>query len=205
MRRDVPKRLFQTALVSGTVLLGALVTLATPDAQSVAAQESTRRVLRALERLPYYGVFDFLAFSVERGTVTLTGYTYRADLKADAQEAATRAPGVDEVANQIEILPVSSNDDRIRWATFYSIYADDFLSRYTPGGQRAARHAVFDSRRFPGFQPFGAYPIHIIVKNGRTTLLGVVDNDADKQIAGTRAREVSGVFDVDNDLVVNKK
>jgi hypothetical protein len=102
-------------------------------------------------------------------------------------------------------LPPSPFDDRIRWATFYKIYADASLSRYAPGGVTGTMREAFDARRFPGLQPLGAYPIHIIVKNGRTTLVGVVDNSADKQIAEMRAREVNGVFNVDNDLTVSKK
>ena len=59
-----------------------------------------------------------------------------------------------------------------------------------------------DERHFPGMQPVGRYPIHIIVKGGRTMLLGVVDNTADRQFAEVRAREVTGVFNVENSLTV---
>ena len=71
-------------------------------------------------------------FRVDGGTVYLAGYSFEGRLKADAEMAAKRASGVDEVANKIEVLPASQNDDRIRWATFYRIYTDDFLSRYAP-------------------------------------------------------------------------
>ncbi len=81
----------------------------------------------------------------------------------------------------------------------------DFLSRYTPGGAMSARYEALSFARFPGMQPFGVYPIHIIVKNGRTMLLGVVDSELDKTLAGARARDVTGVFGVENDLVVDKK
>ena len=156
---------------------------------------------RMLERLPYYGVFDFIVFRVDGGTVYLAGYSYQGHLKADAEMATKRASGVNEVANKIEVLPASQNDDRIRWATFYRIYTDDFLSRYTPGGEFGVLQELRDERRFPGMQPVGRYPIHIVVKNGRTMLLGVVDSAADRQIAEVRAREVSGVFEVENGLV----
>jgi hypothetical protein len=172
---------------------------------SISTGEATLRVRRALERLPYYGVFDFLAFGVDRGTVTLMGYAYRGSLKADAEQAVKRIPGIDEVGNKIEILPASQNDDRIRWATFYNIYTDDFLSRYAPGGARSAYYEILQFARFPGMQPFGTYPIHIIVRNGRVTLLGVVDNEADKNLAGVRAREVTQVFGVENELIVPSK
>ena len=82
---------------------------------------------------------------------------------------------------------------------------DDFLSRYAPGGVPEVLRELRDERRFPGMQPVGVYPIHIIVKNGRTMLLGVVDNAADRQIAEFRAREVTGVFDVDNALTIASK
>jgi osmotically-inducible protein OsmY len=186
----------------GLALMGAVSGATNAGAQSVTSEETVRSVGRMLERLPYYGVFDFIVFSVDRGTVTLAGYSYQGNLKADAEMAAKRASGVDEVANKIELLPASQNDDRIRWATFYRIYTDDFLSRYAPGGVYGVLRELRDERHFPGMQPVGRYPIHIIVKSGRTMLLGVVDNAADHQIAEVRAREVTGVFDVENGLTV---
>jgi osmotically-inducible protein OsmY len=175
-------------------------------AQSLSARETTQSVQRALERLPYYGVFDFMAFNVERGTVTLTGYAYHGSLKNAAESATRRVSGVDEIANRVELLPASQNDDRIRWATFYRIYTDAFLSRYAPGGPDQIRREIYDSRRFPGMhQPLGMYAIHIVVRNGHTTLFGVVDNAGDRQIAEMRAREVTGVFSVENEIEVAKK
>jgi hyperosmotically inducible protein len=190
-----------------TVLALTAVVLATvaPLAQSVRAKDTTLLVQRTLERLPYYGVFDFLAFGVDRGTVTVTGYAYRGNLKTDVANAVKRVPGVDELENAIEVLPASQHDDRIRWSAFYNIYSDDFLSRYAPGGATSARYEALSFARFPGMQPFGMYPIHIIVKNGRITLLGIVDHETDKALAGVRAREVIGVFGVANDLVVSQK
>jgi len=186
----------------GLVLVGT-VTRGTPArAQGVRSEETVRSVRKMLERLPYYGVFDFVVFSVDRGTVTLAGYAYEGNLKAAAEMAAKRAADVDEVANKIEVLPVSQQDDRIRWATFYRLYTDDFLSRYAPGGVHEVLRELRDERHFPGMQPVGIYPIHVIVKNGRTMLLGVVDSAADRQVAELRAREVTGVFEVDNSLSV---
>ena len=170
-------------------------------AQSVTPDETVRSVQRTLERLPYYGVFDYIVFRVDGGTVYLAGYSFEGRLKADAEMAAKRASGVVEVANKIEVLPASQNDDRIRWATFYRIYTDDFLSRYAPGGPYEVLRELRDERRFPGMQPIGRYPIHIIVKNGRTMLLGVVDSAADRQIAEVRARDLTGVFEVENGLI----
>jgi hyperosmotically inducible periplasmic protein len=156
----------------------------------------------ALERIPYYGVFDYLSFRYERGTVTLMGLAYRDTLKTDAEEAVKRVPFVETVDNQIEVAPGSINDDRIRRTIFYNIYTDDFLSRYAPGGPRGAYIDALEFARYPGIQPLGNYPIHIIVKNGRVTLMGRVDNSSDRQIAEVRAREVTGVFGVENELQV---
>ena len=183
-------------------LLGTICAPASAGAQSVTPEETVRSVQRMLERLPYYGVFDYLVFRVDRGTVYLAGYSFEGRLKADAEMAVKRASGVDEVANKIEVLPVSQNDDRIRWATYYRIYTDDFLSRYAPGGVYGVLQELRDEQRFSGMQPVGRYPIHIIVKNGRTTLVGVVDNATDRQVAEVRAREVTGVFEVVNSLSV---
>jgi hyperosmotically inducible protein len=174
-------------------------------AQSVTPDETVRSVQRTLERLPYYGVFDYLVFRVNGGTVYLAGYSFEGRLKSDAEMAAKRATGVVEVGNQIEVLPASQNDDRIRWATYYRIYTDDFLSRYAPGGVYGVLQELRDERHFPGMQPVGRYPIHIIVKNGRTMLLGVVDNASDRQLAEVRAREVTGVFEVENSLIVARE
>ena len=187
------------------ILAVGLFASAAPVAQTRAGQQTMFEVEHELLRLPTYGVFDFIAFGVDRGKVTLMGYSYDGGLKSRAASAVKRVPGIDSVENKIEQLPASTFDDRIRWETFYKIYGDDFLSRYSPGGAMAARYELLQSRRFPGLQPFGTYPIHIIVKNGRTTLMGVVDSQADKVMAEMRAREVSGVFSVESELVVDSE
>jgi hyperosmotically inducible protein len=191
----------RTGLI-GLVLVGTIVGAAIATAQSVADKETVLSVRRALERLPYYGVFDYIVYRVDRGTVFLAGYSFQGSLKEAAEMAVKRASGVDEVVNKIEVLPASLNDDRIRWATFYRIYTDDFLSRYAPGGVHEVLQELRDERLFPGMQPVGIYPIHIIVKSGRTTLVGAVGNAGDRQLAEVRAREVTGVFEVENNLTV---
>src|SRR5882672_11151124 len=133
------------------------------------AQASIEEIRRELLQLPYYGVFDFLAFKYDKGTVVLMGYAYHPSLKIDAQRAVKRAPGVDEIKNAIEELPPSSMDDELRWKVYYSIYRDPFLSRYAPGGGMlwGHRHAfdggfrAMGGTRFPGMEPIGDYPIHI--------------------------------------------
>ena len=175
------------------------------------ARQSVEDIRKELLQLPYYSVFDFLGFSYDRGTVVVGGYAYALGLKKDAERAIKRASGVDTVVNKIEELPPNQFDDQIRWATYYKIYRDPFLSRYAPGGgllwgHRHAYGGPFSpyGGTFPGMEPAGDYPIHIIVKSGRVMLLGVVENENDKTVAGLRAREVPGTFDVDNQLVVER-
>jgi len=197
-------------LIIRGVTLALALSLGLQMAQPSAAQsaDDKRRIddIRiALLRLPYYGVFDFLSFKYEKGTATLMGYAYFNNLKEDAEAAVKRVRGVDTVVNEIEVAPVSMNDDRIRRDAFYRIYTDDFLSRYSPGGAQGAYIDAVEFGRFPGTQPLGNYPIHIVVKGGRITLLGMVGNESDKQMAGVRAREVTGTFGVENELVVERK
>lgn len=184
-----------------------------PAAAQTSAKSTIEGIRKELMQLPYYGVFDFLAFSYDKGTVTLMGYAYHPSLKRDAVRAVKRAPGVDDVKDKIEELPVSPNDDELRWRTYYAVFRDPFLSRYAPGGGTmwGHRHGFgvglhpLGPGLFPGMEPAGDYPIHIIVKNGKITLLGVVDNEADKTIAGTKARQVPGSFGVENNLMVEKE
>lgn len=169
-------------------------------------------IRQELLQLPYYGVFDFLAFSYDKGTVTLHGYTYSLGLKSSAERAVKRVSGVDEVINKVEDLPPSTMDDEVRWQAYYAIYRDPFLSRYAPGGAMLWGHrhpyrgpfGRFGAPRFPGAEFAGNYPIRIIVRGSRITLLGVVDNEADKNVAGLRARGVPGALSVENELVVEK-
>jgi hyperosmotically inducible periplasmic protein len=185
------------------ILILLMFAAAVPGAQSVAEKQRQFDIEHELGQLSTYGVFDFISVNHDRGKVTLVGYTYQGGLRSHAARAVKRVSGVDEVDNRIELLPASSHDDHIRWASFYRIYSDGYLSRYSPGGEIGARYELRQARRFLGTQPFGNYPIHIIVKNGRTTLMGVVDSEMDKRMAEIRAREVSGVFSVKNELVVN--
>lgn len=144
-----------------------------------------RETRHRLLMLPYYGVFDDLGFSVNGGTVTLTGQVTRPTLKDDAGSTVKKVPGVTNVVNNIEVLPLSPNDDGARIAVYRAIYGDPALS---------TRYAY---RAAPS--------IHIIVKNGHVRLEGVVANAMDKQIAEARAKGVSGIFSVDNQLQIEGK
>ena len=165
------------------------------------APDTLVKVRKALERLPYYGVYDFLAFGTENGVVTLKGYAHRPSLKREAEEMVRHATGA-EIANRIEVLPTSAFDDRIRWATYQQVYTDEIADRYVSGGSRETRYALLDMARFPGMEPFGTYPVHIIVKDRRVALIGVVINEADKAQILIRARSVPHIFGVEDAIMV---
>jgi hyperosmotically inducible protein len=140
-----------------------------------------KEVRHELVMLPYYGVFDNLSYKVDRdGTVTLLGQVARPTLKSDAENVVKRIEGVEKVVNNLEVLPNSPNDDRIRRATYRAIYGNDVLSEY-------------QLRAVP--------PIHIIVNNGHITLEGVVARQMEKQVAGMQANGVPGAFSVTNNLI----
>jgi len=163
-------------------------------------------IRKELLQLPYYSVFDFLAFKYDRGTALLLGFAYAPALRLDAERAVKRVPGIDAVQNTIEQLPPSRTDDEIRWRVYYAIYSDPFLSKYAPGAAMLWGHrhnfGGFAGIWGEGYEPAGNYPIHIIVKNGRVSLMGVVDNASDKTVAETKARMVPGTFEVKNELLV---
>jgi hyperosmotically inducible periplasmic protein len=150
-----------------------------PSAKS--EERITREVRHELLMLPYFGVFDNIAYKVEGSTVILLGQVVRPTLKSDAENVVKRIEGVEKVDNQIEVLPPSPMDDGLRIQLFRAIYQFPGLQKYELGVQK---------------------PIRIIVKNGHVTLEGVVDNDADKNLAGLRANGVSGTFSVTNNLRV---
>lgn len=144
----------------------------------------TREVRHELVMLPQLTIWDNLQYKVEGSKVTLLGQVRNAILKDEAQQAVKKIEGVDQVDNQIQVLPASGNDDRIRLAVARALFAGDSpLFRYSMGA---------------------VPPIHIIVNGGHVTLEGVVDNQSDKDLAYMKANGVPGVFSVENHLVVQK-
>ena len=142
-----------------------------------------REVRHELIMLPYYNVFDNLSFRIEGRTVILDGQVVQPVVRSDAENSVKHIEGVEKVINNIEVLPPSSMDDRIRRAVYRSIYSYGPLFKYSN---------------------MAVPPIHIIVRNGRVTLEGVVDSESDKNFAGIRANQVPGTFQVTNNLrVVN--
>jgi hyperosmotically inducible protein len=189
--------IFTTAAIPGSTALGGnAIPVQTPlMAQQGGSPEQAsqarvqayliKEVRHELVMLPYYNLFDWLEYEVQTdGTVILRGQVISPTLKADAESAMKRIEGVKQVVNQIEFLPLSPNDDRIRRAVYRAIYNENSpLFRY-------ALQVV------PS--------IHIIVKNGNVTLKGVVDNQADSDLTNIKARGVPDVFEVKNELHVEK-
>jgi hyperosmotically inducible protein len=140
-----------------------------------------KEVRHQLVMLPYYSVFDNLSYKVEGSKVTLIGQVVRPTLKSDSEAVVKKLEGVTSVQNDIEVLPTSPMDDKLRRALYRAIYSAPGLSRYS----------------------YSAVPsIHIIVKAGNVTLEGVADSEADKNLAGLRANGVPNVFSVTNNLNV---
>ena len=141
------------------------------------------QVHHELATLPWYGVFDHLDYQVNGTEVILSGQvtSEHATTKDDAGKFVKSIAGVTNVVNNIEVLPPSLMDNRIRRAEFRAVFSHADLGRYT----------------------MGAIPqVHIIVKNGHVSLEGVVMNQMDKNIAGIVANTVPGVFSVENNLQI---
>jgi hyperosmotically inducible protein len=146
-----------------------------------AVERLQKEVRHELVMLPYLTVFDNLGYKVDGYNVTLVGQVTKPSLKSDAESAVKRIEGVEKVDNQIEVLPLSPMDDRVRQSLYRAIYGYPPLQRY---GMPVLK------------------PIRLMVKNGHVTLEGVVDSVADKNLVGLRANSVPGVFSVKNNLVV---
>jgi hyperosmotically inducible protein len=148
-----------------------------------AAANLSREVGHVLRMLPFYTVFDDLKYRIDGDHVVLEGSVTRPTLKSSAENVVRELEGVASVANNIKVLPVSNNDDRIRRAVYRAIFNTGPLFRYS----------------------LMAVPsIHIIVDRGNVALEGVVDNEGDKNLARLKASGVSGAFRVANNLVIVK-
>lgn len=165
------------ALAIGTYTANA----ASTENQMTEEQHLSKQVRHALVMVPWYGVFDNLEYTVNGGEVTLSGQVVQPYTRNEAESAVKRVEGVTHVTDNITVLPLSSFDDSIRRAEYRAIFMDPVLSRYS----------------------MGAVPsIHIVVNNGHVTLVGVVNNQMDANVARIRALSVPGVFSVTNNLRV---
>lgn len=180
----------------------------TSDNPNTWSQPDTLRIVKEVRHrllsLPYYGVFDFLKFAIKGRTVILEGEASRPVLKSDAGNALKGIPGVESVDNQIDVLPNSPNDDRIRAGVYRRIYTQPALRKYTgsPVGFGRFPSVALMAGGITQDPPTGFHAIHIIVKNGNVTLRGVVDSEMDSNIANMQANLTPGAFSVDNDLQI---
>ena len=175
-----------TLLTMGVALsLAIMPSLALANPQSVVTNpQLAKQVRHELVTLPYYGVFDNLAYNISGNTVTLYGQVVRSTTKSSAEKRVSQLSGVSRVVNRIKVLPLSRFDDNIRVATYRSIARTGGLNRYLRGTNPS---------------------IHIVVDSGHITLEGVVDNNGDKTLANMAARQVPGSFSVTNNLRVGSE
>jgi osmotically-inducible protein OsmY len=186
-----------------------------PETGTGWSQPDTLRIAKEIQKklggLANYAVFDWITFGFHDKTVVLKGYASRPILKTEAGNAIKGIPGVEGVDNQIEVLPYSMMDDRIRGAVYNRIYTQPALRRYNAyqGTNRQAIGPGPSVARMAGGitadPPLGYNAIHIIVKNGNVALYGVVDSESDAAIADMQAKSTPGTFSVENYLMVPPK
>lgn len=179
---------FLFAMAATFALAGGAPAFPAPDQAKATGAETevqlAKEVRHVLVMQPFYTVFDNLEFKVKGEEVTLLGQVVKPALKSDAAAAVKRLEGVKSVKNEIQVLPPSPADNRIRLRAFHAIYS-------APGFQKYAIQAV--------------PPIHIIVNMGHLTLEGVVASQMDKTVAAMRAKQVPGTFSVTDNLRVEKQ
>jgi len=190
MRQVIPQR-FARLFVLGLILVVPFMHAQHPPVAKPAASapnpeepQLSHEIRHQLFVLPYYSVFDYIAFRLDGDKVTLTGYVLRPTLRADAEAAVKSLEGVSSVKDLIEVLPKSPSDDDSRRAVYRAIFEDSTLQRY----------AVSD-----------VPVVHIIVRNGEVTLEGAVATDAEKNLASTRTSGVPGISGVKNNLSIHPK
>lgn len=174
------RQLALLAVFSSMALVASAADLTKPEMARMA-----REVRSELAGLGNYTVFDNIMYKVDGDrTVTLIGQVRQPALKSAAETSVKNGvDGIEIIDNQIEVLPVSSQDDGIRQAAFQAIYGHPALVRYAT---------------------FSILPIRIIVKNGDVELIGSVPSEVDKNVAGAQVNSVAGVHSVTNHIEVQK-
>ena len=153
------------------------------NAQGFSQRNLEQKVFKEIIRLPYYGVFDNIAFRVDGDTVTLMGKVVQPTTRKSAERVVDSIDGVKNVVNNIEVLPLSNFDDSIRLQTLRTLQSGGSLYRY-----------------------FLANPsVKIIVDGGNVSLEGFVANRGDANLANILANGVAGVFSVRNNLIVENE
>lgn len=197
------------ALVLTPVLTAAQTNQAAPqnNPNTWSPQEATNIVKQVRDKLmglTDYGVFDSLRFAIKGKAIVLMGYASRPVLKSEAEKVVNGINGVESVHNQINVLPNSPNDDRIRVGVYRRIYSQAALRKYTSGPVGFGRFpsVAVEAGGITQDPPIGYHAIHIIVNNGNVILTGVVDSKMDADIAAIQANSTPGVFSVENDLQI---
>jgi hyperosmotically inducible periplasmic protein len=178
-----------------------------------ASQEDAIRIVTEIRKqllgITDYSVFDWITFGFQGKTLVLKGYASRPVLKEEAGRAVKNIEGIASVDNQIQVLPFSPNDDRIRAGVYNRIYTQPALRKYNANQGSLASALGPGGRSFGAMAggitnnpPIGFHAIHIIVNNGHVTLFGVVLNKSDSEIAGIQANSTPGSFAVSNELIV---
>ena len=177
------KKLFTklTSLAAALALTATLTVAGQAKGEISGHQRVMEKIRKELVTLPFYGVFDNLAYSFDGRTATLHGQVVRPTTRSDAERRVARIPGVERVVNRIEVLPLSSFDDSIRLRAYRRIFGTGGLYRYAMGANPS---------------------LHIVVNRGHVTLEGVVANEGDRRLANVAALQVPGVFSVTNNLRV---
>ena len=208
MERMLPATLMLAGLTCGVLLTAyaADPKVSPPDQTDAQVQTIATEARKQLTRLTQYGVFDYLWFGIADRTLVLRGFASRPILKSAAESAVKGIKGVEQIKNEIEVLPLSSNDDRIRASVYARIYSNPALSKYT--SNRVPNRFGSPTRSALGITndpPIGYHSIRIIVKNGEVTLYGIVDNSFDFTVAEVQAKGAPLTFGVFNELSVAKE
>jgi len=181
-------KFLQKFLILSVALLGS--TFVNVNAQSFSDNGRSsvrgieRQVFKQIIKLPYYGVFDNIAFRVNGDTVYLMGKVTQPTTRKSAERVVERIAGVENVVNDIEVLPLSNFDDSIRLRTLRTLQNGGSLYRYFSGANSSVK---------------------IIVDRGNVTLEGFIANRGDYNLANILARGVPGVFSVKNNLIIEKE
>ena len=172
-------------LVLAIMILG--FSFANANAQTYASNSSVRKieqqVFKKINGLPFYGLYDHIAFQVEGSTVTLYGKVLSLETRSDAEKAVSKIEGVTSIVNKIENITPSPYDARIR---------RDIVSEFS------------DHAGLSGYLR-GPHPsVRLIVDNGRIALEGYVSDRATANLMNILVNGVPGVFGVENNLIVEK-
>lgn len=172
-------------LAAGLLVAGTAMASTTSPSSSPADTQDAQiaaKTIHEIRMYPWYTIWDNINVRVNNGDVELTGQVSQPFKKPDMTRLAQHVPGVRSVTNNLEVLPTSMFDDRLRFQVARAIFRDPVLSQYA-------------------IEPIPS--IHIIVDNGHVTLEGVVNNQMEKNVAGIRAGSVGLSFgQVTNNLRV---